>query len=198
MVSELSIPLSYVPSTRQPGVEVVPVVVIPERRSSLKSSASTSRNHSTSRSWRSSRQAANMPGSRTVSQDTPRRKKQANSVSVGQEPAARGRSFSRPEIPPRSSSLSAPTSKNNSRATSLTSESLRSHTLAMDREVQRQQTEQQRHETAKETLVDGPGDARQGQKMHSILIGVEDMSNLRPPSLPFTQGSIPSSSPGPI
>ncbi|KAI9037741.1 uncharacterized protein KD926_000004 [Aspergillus affinis] len=184
--------------------EVVPVVVIPDRRSSLKSSTSTSRTPSkTSSSRRSSRRAPPTSTSRPGSIDVPRTKKRTMSDSSGttRRPSvdSRGRSLARPVIPPRSSSLSAPTSQNNSRSTSLTSESLRNHTLAMDLEAQNIPAELPVSAPAPVKKARGPGVVPDvAPKTHSILIGVEDMSHLRPPSAPFTAISIPSSSPGPV
>ncbi|PYH49119.1 uncharacterized protein BP01DRAFT_353447 [Aspergillus saccharolyticus JOP 1030-1] len=201
VASEMSISgtsaMSYLPQ----NVEVVPVVVIPERRSSLKSSTSTSRNTSQSRSRHSSRRAPVTAGSRSGSLEASRRKERTlseASTSADKRAQSRGRSDGRPVIPPRNSSLSAPTSRNNSRTTSLTSESLRNHTMAMEQEM--------REKPASLSLsqADGPPHdrsahgVRDAAKTQSIIIGVEDMSHLRPPSMPYTQVSIPSSSPGVI
>lgn len=169
----------------RPNVDVVPVVVIPERRSSLHCSNQNSRNPSQPCSGRSSQRTA---ASRTGSRDRPRR---SRALSESTEGSSRARTFSRPVVPPRSSSLSAPTSRNNSQATSLTSESLRHHTLATEAprnpEVNDPGASEQKH------------DAQDNSTGHPAIT-VEDMSGLAPPSLPFAQGqgSIHSLSPGPV
>lgn len=199
IASDISASGSSTLGAPQQNFEVVPVVVIPDRRSSLKSSTSTSRNPSKSSSSRRSRAPPTL-SSRPGSIDAPRSKKRTMSdSSSATRPSAssRGRSLSRPVIPPRSSSLSAPTSQNNSRSTSLTSESLRNHTLAMDLEAQNKPSEPPASAPVKD--AHDPGAVPEvSNKTHSILIGVEDMSHLRPPSAPFTAISIPSSSPGPV
>ncbi|PWY73754.1 hypothetical protein BO94DRAFT_232352 [Aspergillus sclerotioniger CBS 115572] len=178
------------------NVDVVPVVVIPERRSSLKST-STSRETSQSRSRHSSRRGPSASRSRPGSREPAHRKRPSDTnVSIGKGAEPRGRHSGRPTIPPRGSSLSAPTSRNNSRTTSLTSESLRDHALATEQPgTQDRAPEPPLHRP--ETLArEDLHDAAEESKTQSIIIGVEDMSHLRPPSMPYTQISIPSSSPG--
>ncbi|PYH92435.1 hypothetical protein BO71DRAFT_400501 [Aspergillus ellipticus CBS 707.79] len=197
IASEISISLTSSMNLPPQNVDVVPVVVIPERRSSLKSSSS-SRNTSQTRSRHSSRRDT-ASGSRPGSREPPRQKKRTlsdtnSTTGKGAEP--RGRHSGRPTIPPRNSSLSAPTSRNNSRATSLTSESLRDHALAMEHDTPPHPAEPPL--TRPEAVARGPDmhDAAEASKTQSIIIGVEDMSHLCPPSMPYTQISIPSSSPG--
>ncbi|KAA8647345.1 hypothetical protein EYZ11_004086 [Aspergillus tanneri] len=193
VISENSTSESSTLGVPRQNVEVVPVVVIPERRSSLKSSPCTSRKPSKTGSRRSGRQSPTMSGSRPGSLDLPRQKKRTmseSSATTRQEAESRGRSFGRPVIPPRSSSLSAPTSQNNSRSTSLTSESLRNHNLAIQNALS--------DLPLPTPMKDESGLAPDISKTQSILIGVEDMAHLRPPSAPFTTVSIPSSSPGPV
>lgn len=178
---EMSIPAAPASEAPHPNVDVVPVVVIPERHSSLRASpsTSTSRNPSKASSQRSRRRATTAPGNRASSLGPPRK---AGSVAQG----------CRPVIPPRRSSLSAPTSANNSRATSLTSESLRSHTLAMeDAERRKHQVEQPLLEPPRQTSR--PNSHMSDTKTQSILIGIEDTSDLLSPSMPFSLGSMPSS-----
>lgn len=180
IATEMSTPAAQSEAPQQ-NIDVVPVVVIPERRSSLRTSPSTStnRNPSKASSQRSRRRAATAPGSRASSLGPPRR---ADSV-VGS---------CRPVIPPRRSSLSAPTSANNSRATSLTSDSLRSHTLAIeDVERRRCQAEQPLLEPPRQTSR--PNSHLSDTKTQSILIGIEDTSDLLSPSMPLSLGSMPSS-----
>ncbi|RAH40320.1 uncharacterized protein BO95DRAFT_20275 [Aspergillus brunneoviolaceus CBS 621.78] len=201
VASEMSISGISTMSFLPPNVEIVPVVVIPERRSSLKSSTSTSRNTSQSRSRHSSRRAPVASGSRPGSLEPPRRKERTlsdASTNADKRARSRGRSDGRPVIPQRNSSLSAPTSCNNSRTTSLTSESLRNHTMAMEQETRKKPA------PLPLSRPEGPShgwiahDVPEAAKTQSIIIGVEDMSHLRPPSMPYTQVSIPSSSPGVI
>ncbi|KAL4973353.1 hypothetical protein BDW66DRAFT_153887 [Aspergillus desertorum] len=195
--SELTLSGSSTLGVPQQSVDIVPVVVIPQRHSSLKGPLNpSSRNTSISRS-RPSVHAPAVPKSRAGSLDLPREKSTVSESHISDND--RGCGLRRPHIPPRSSSLSAPTSQNNSRATSLTSESLQSHNLAIEEVKKRQQ-----HEKLKPASIavsaprhderDGPGIL----KTQSIVIGVEDISYLRPPSGPFTPHSIPSSSPGPF
>ncbi|KAN0069633.1 hypothetical protein V8E54_011939 [Elaphomyces granulatus] len=134
VVSEISLATGVMHNPSQQRPEVIPVVVIPRRRSSLKSSTPSSRNQSLTRSQGSNRRPTTAPSQTRGSVDT-RPKDRAVSESmrpsrtVDREIRAHG--SGRPHVPPRSSSLSAPTSRNNSRTNSLTSESLRQHTEAM-------------------------------------------------------------------
>ena len=200
IASDKSISATSTLGAAQSNIEVVPVIVIPERRSSLQSSNANSRNQSRSCSRGSSQRTTLASKSRAGSHDHPRRKNRTVSDSaprVSQDSNARGRSFSRPPvIPPRRSSLSAPTSKNNSRATSLTSESLRHHTLAMEPDVQKPEPKPDVHEFPAASS-DHSHDNHEAPNGH-LSVGVDGMSSLRTPSLPFTQSSVHSLSPGPI
>lgn len=205
IVSELSVSGSSTLGASQTPVDVVPVVVIPQRRSSLNCPSGTaSRNPSVSRSRPSSR-APTVPKSRPGSLDRPRQKRRTVSDSHPSNVPAelRGRGLSRPCIPPRSSSLSAPTSQNNSRATSLTSESLRSHNMAVEQVTAKRQTPERPKPgpisvPVLSTSKPDKHDSADQPNTQSILIGVEDLNHLRPPSVPFTPHSIPSTSPGPF
>ncbi|KAJ5384929.1 hypothetical protein N7517_002840 [Penicillium concentricum] len=221
-------------SAIQPNIETINVVVIPERSSSLKSrpnshvSSKPGSQRSSRRPPTASTSCTDIPGQkkRTVSDSVSTRSREIDSkgcpmarpvipprASSLSAPTSRNNSRTtsltsnslrsrpteRPAIPPRSSSLSAPTSRNNSRATSLTSDSLRSHNLAMNLEIQKSREHQPvsppRHNVLasadRRSLLEAPN-------MHALFASSDDMATLRPPSLPFTQGSIPSSSPGPI
>ncbi|KAJ5468152.1 hypothetical protein N7475_005904 [Penicillium sp. IBT 31633x] len=206
----------------QPNIETINVVVIPERTSSLRSRPNS---YASSKpgSQRSSRPTASLqtknhdsistrsqtdskiglkrpaipPRGSSLSAPTSRNNSRTASLTSNSLPT---RPIERPLIPHRSSSLSAPTSRNNSRATSLTSDSLRSHNLAMDLEVQKGR-EDQPVSPPRHNVLASPN--RHGllevPKMHALFGGSDDdMATLHPPSLPFTQESIPSSSPGPI
>ncbi|KAJ5487522.1 hypothetical protein N7530_001822 [Penicillium desertorum] len=232
--SEMSFSAKTSNSAIQPNIETINVVVIPERSSSLSSrpnshvsskpgshrsgrrppTASTGRTDiqgqkkrtvSDSTSTRSRETDSRVcptgrpvipPRRSSLSAPTSRNNSRANSLTSN---SLRSRPTERPAIPPRSSSLSAPTSRNNSRATSLTSDSLRSHDLAIDLEMQKRREHQPvsppRHNVLaspdRHSLLEPPN-------MHALFANSDDMATLRPPSLPFTQGSIPSSSPGPI
>ncbi|KAL4781686.1 hypothetical protein BJX76DRAFT_6903 [Aspergillus varians] len=205
IASEMSVSGSSTLGAPQRPVDVVPVIVIPQRRSSLNGPPpSTSRNPSIARSGPPSR-APNVPKRRPASLDLPRQKKRTVSDShASNVPASKvGRGLSRPFIPPRSSSLSASTSQNNSRTTSLTSESLRSHNLAVEQvSMKRQPSERPNPMSITAPVLDTPGPDRHNSadvpRTQSIIIGVEDLSRLRPPSVLITPHSIPSSSPGPF
>ncbi|KAJ5891280.1 uncharacterized protein N7473_007508 [Penicillium subrubescens] len=183
-----------------PG-DIIPVVVIPERRSSLKSGPNS---HISSKpgSQRSSQRPPPVSSDGSVNVPRQRQRTMSDSVSAkSRDKDSRGRLVGRPVIPPRSSSLSAPTSRNNSRATSLTSESLRSHTLAMDLEMQKRR-DQQPVSPPRHNILGPNGYGKkllEPPNLPEILVSsTDDMATLRPPSLPYTQWSIPSSSPGPI
>ncbi|PKY06471.1 hypothetical protein P168DRAFT_316476 [Aspergillus campestris IBT 28561] len=170
-----------------PQVEVVPVVVIPERRSSLKSSVQSSAPSSRDPSKvDSSRRSRRRSGSRTESLDQSRSRRRTRSPSSARSTQS---AFGHPVVPPRSSSLSAPTSRNNSRSTSLTSESLRHHTLAMDAVPSQPQKPQKLGREFSSTDV---------PRTQSILIGLEDTAHLHSPAVTATHPSFPSLSPGPI
>ncbi|KAJ5130338.1 uncharacterized protein N7515_006377 [Penicillium bovifimosum] len=218
-----------------PDIETINVVVIPERRSSLNSRP----NSYSSSKPESQRSVRRPPTISTVHTEVSRQTKRTMSDSLSiqsRETDSRSRSMRRPAIPPRSSSLSAPTSRDNSRApsltsnvvqsrpierpvvprrssslsaptnrntsrtTSLTTDSLRSHDLAIDLEMQKRRDNQPvsppRHNVLaspdRHGLLEVP-------TMHNVFGGSDDdLATLHPPSLPFTQSSIPSSSPGPI
>ncbi|KAH8693814.1 hypothetical protein BGW36DRAFT_429846 [Talaromyces proteolyticus] len=190
-------------SGNPPKAEVIPVVVIPQRRSSLKSSAPPSRNQSVTRSQDLSHRNNSISRSK-ASDSLPRRRKRTMSDSLpstGEHSRAdsRGRDLTRPPIPPRSSSLSAPTSRSNSRTTSLTSESLRRHTEAMSLTL---------HPPMKEVTAAAlpspriilPDEPKPSEQPGSpfLQFHIDDGERLRAPSLHFTQSSVVSSSPGPI
>jgi hypothetical protein len=232
--SEMSFSTKTSSSAIQPNIETINVVVIPERNSSLRSGPNS---HASSKpgSQRSSRRPPTVSSGRTDTLQHKKRTVSDSHSSKSRDADSRSRSMQRPVVPPRSSSLSAPTSRNNSRtssltsnslrsrpkerpviparssslsaptsrnnsrATSLTSDSLRSHTLAMDLEMQKRRENQPvsppRHNVLasveRQSLLQVP-------KLPGLFDSSEDMAMLQPPSLPFTQGSIPSSSPGPI
>ncbi|KAJ5735493.1 uncharacterized protein N7483_000618 [Penicillium malachiteum] len=207
--SDVSFSTRTVASAPRTSVDIIPVVVVPERKSSLK--AGTGSHNSQISSNRGSQKSSRGPpvSSENSSQvNVPRQRRRNTSESASAQPQdrdSRGRNFGRPIIPPRSSSLSAATSRNHSRATSLTSESLRSHTLAMDLEMQKRREHQPvsppRHNilASNANASKKEGDQVDRPRLPTFLLNsAEDVSTLRPPSMPCTQWSIPSSSPGPI
>ncbi|GAD93406.1 conserved hypothetical protein [Paecilomyces variotii No. 5] len=201
--SDLSVPASVSSNATQQKPEVIPVVVIPQRRSSLKSSASASRNQSTIRSRGSSRRPTVAPDSRNGSLDLPRQRPRRRSESSpssfeSRDTGIRGRVSNRPKIPQRSSSLSAPTSRNTSRATSLTSESLQRHTLAMETENRKQKEEADKEVPASTNVKPDQHLSVDFSRRTSVSQAADDNSALRRPSLPYTLPSIQSSSPGPV
>lgn len=200
VTSILSVSTSVASSELQQQPEVIPVVVVPERRSSIKSSSTpVSRNPSVTRSQGSTRRPTTAPDGSTGSWDPPRRKKlttsdSMSSISGSKATNSRGRGITRPEIPPRSSSLSAPTSRNNSRAASLTAESLERHTLAMELEFEKQHVKQLHPNRTGEDIQPESQHVPGASNQQSAPHGADETHNLRPPSIPFTQ----SSSPGPV
>ncbi|KAJ5601447.1 hypothetical protein N7510_010981 [Penicillium lagena] len=195
--SDISFSTKTTTSALHPNIEIIPVVVVPERRSSLQSGPN-SYVSSKPGSQRSSQRPTAPAGSVDAAWKKKKRTMSDSVSSRSQETTdARGRHFSRPIIPPRSSSLSAPTSQNNSRATSLTSASLRSHTLAMDLEMEKQRQLQQPVSPPRNNIlgVKAPG-LLEPPNLQAVIISSDDL--LQPPSLPFTPSSVPSSSPGPI
>ncbi|KAK2756988.1 hypothetical protein FQN54_004956 [Arachnomyces sp. PD_36] len=225
VTSDMSVPVSTNSSPRRrkgQEHEIIPVVVIPERRSSLKSSAPSSRNHSMTRSQNSSRRPTTAPDNGSGSFDIPRRRKRTMSESLPSAGSSRdmdnrrGREFT-PTIPARRSSLSAPTSRNNSRTTSLTSEALQHHRRATATEPsQKSESEKasqpqippQKPSEKSPVLSSSPNEAtlepvrsNPEPSFRDSGTNTDDILALRRRSFlatPFTQPSIQSSSPGPI
>lgn len=204
VASDMSIPISTTSTYHPQRAEVIPVAIVPERRSSLKGSAPNSRNQSTARSATSSRRNNSISHSR-ASDQLSRRKKRTMSESAGSavgqdESENRGRAVNGPVIPARSSSLSAPTSRNNSRATSLTSESLRRHTEAMQLAMSNQRGNNPTTGVLPSPRIVLPdsSDSRDAESLMPAPHIQDDMELLHAPSLHFTQPSVVSSSPGPV
>jgi hypothetical protein len=115
----------------------IPVVVIPDRRSSIKSSKSPSLRSTSSRKTRSmSLGSAPLSQSSKYNEpgyyETRQPRKRTQSESAGSGHSVRTIDFV-PNIPARRSSLSAPTSRNTSRAGSLTAESLKAHNMIQEK-----------------------------------------------------------------
>lgn len=196
--SDVSFSVKTVSSAPPPFVARIPVVVVPERKSSLKSGP----NSQVSSRQNSQRSNQRPPvTSRSPADGLPRRQRtMSDSVPASSRgSSSRGRPLGPPVIPTRSSSLSAPTSRTNSRTTSLTSESLRSHTLAMDLELQKRRDQQPVSPPRHNVLGIHSTALLESPKLPGVVVtSSEDVATLRPPSLPYTQWSIPSSSPGPV
>ncbi|ETI27090.1 hypothetical protein G647_09772 [Cladophialophora carrionii CBS 160.54] len=127
--SEVSRSYSLASSAVLPKTEVIRVAVIPERSSSLNSSAHSSQRQSLSNS---SGRTHSRKGSDNPPSSWHHKKALSESVERGRDP------LQAPLIPARSSSLSAPTSRATSRANSITSEHL---------QVQRKQAEKDLRKT---------------------------------------------------
>ncbi|KAH8596415.1 hypothetical protein B0O99DRAFT_510124 [Bisporella sp. PMI_857] len=112
----------------------IPVVVIPDRRSSTRSSKPHSLRSTSSRKTKRSMSLGSAPISQSSKFnepgyfDAPPTRKRTMSESAGSGHSVRTIDFP-PTIPARRSSLSAPTSRNTSRAGSLTTESLQAHNM---------------------------------------------------------------------
>ena len=178
----------------RPVLESIPVLVIPERRSSLSSSAESSRRASRSLSLSSGRkqlQPSLGPDEAAGYFDIPHHRSRIRSESQPSSANSRSGGGKRgdvaPIIPRRSSSLSAPTSRNASRATSLTSASLRLRDAVLDQGL---------------SLSHPPSQlARQPERpaVQPARMGGGEWSSLRPQSAlitPFSQHSVQSSTPG--
>ncbi|KAH8911961.1 hypothetical protein BR93DRAFT_983160 [Coniochaeta sp. PMI_546] len=112
----------------------IPVVVIPDRRSSNRSSKEPSLRSTSSRRSKRSQSLGSAPLSQlSMSKDAtpiferPGRRSRTLSESDGSKPGDQRTMDFPPVVPARSSSLSAPTSRNGSRTASLTADSLKAH-----------------------------------------------------------------------
>lgn len=112
----------------------IPVVVIPDRRSSHKSSKEPSLRSTSSRRSKRSQSLGSVPLSQLSTNkgatpifERPGRRSRTLSESSGSRPGDQRTMDFPPVVPARSSSLSAPTSRSGSRTGSLTADSLRAH-----------------------------------------------------------------------
>lgn len=202
MNSDISTPMSSYSSPTQQQPERINVVVIPQRRSSLKSSSSSSRRHSASLSQSSGGpRPTTAPDNGVGYFDLPRRKTRnrsdsAPSAADSKADGGRGRTFA-PVVPPRSSSLSAPTSRNQSRTASLTAESLKPRALFSDtRSPEEVPDVGSKLPTG---ITSAPGHSNSPTPRNEL--SPNEWGQMRPPSAhftPFSQPSIQSSSPGAI
>ena len=193
----LSMSSSIAPQPK-PELEIIRVAVIPERSSSLKSTTSSKR-----QSAFSSNSSAHPPSSyrdaRGNSLDSQRQHRRTVSDSSARRPSLdRGRESQLPPVvAARTSSLSAPTSRSNLRANSITSEHLRLRRVAAEQDVRntlaRMESERvvpllQEHFTPTNRVAAQAADGEADQ-----------WASLRPPSAqqtPFSQPSLQSMSPG--
>ncbi|RDW79792.1 hypothetical protein BP6252_04430 [Coleophoma cylindrospora] len=128
----------------------IPVAVIPERRSSAKSSKTPSLRSMSSRKTKRSMSLNSAPLSNSAKFNEPGYFDIARHIRTASESAS---SSARtidlpPHIPFRRSSLSAPTSKNNSRAGSLTTESLHAHNLMQAQKHEVQEPKEKMHDVS--------------------------------------------------
>ncbi|KAG9244426.1 hypothetical protein BJ878DRAFT_421399 [Calycina marina] len=119
------------------GSGAIPVVVIPSRGSSSKSSKPPSLRSTSSRKTKRSNSLGSAPISQSSKFNDPgyfgaAARKRTQSESAGSGHSVHAIDFT-PTIPARRSSLSAPTSRNTSRAGSLTTESLKAHNLMQEK-----------------------------------------------------------------
>ncbi|ETN42842.1 uncharacterized protein HMPREF1541_02000 [Cyphellophora europaea CBS 101466] len=206
--SEVARSHSLSSSIVQPKVEIIKVAVIPERTSSLRSSSNpSSKRHSLSGS-----------SGRTHSKKAPDNKpptswQRKRTLSESQSDRGRGEQ-PKVVVPPRSSSLSAPTSRTTSRANSITSEKFRRQRKEAETELRRtlDRMESDRLISSLRSLSNerGPDEtpskpprrsASSSQPDPSLLQptpGTSEWAALRPPSIletPFSQPSYKSASP---
>lgn len=147
----------------------IPVVVIPDRRSSTKSSKAPSLRSTSSRKTKRSMSLSSAPLSQSSKFNDPAYfdsippRKRTLSDSAGSGHSVRTIDFP-PNIPARRSSLSAPTSRNNSRAGSLTTESLKAHNML----------QQKTHDALKaESIQNSPAKITQAEPVHHTRLSVD-------------------------
>ena len=182
--------------------ETIHVAVIPERKSSLQSSENTSRRHSAALSMSSAGNSQMVaPVQPPAESHVLLRKKRVMSASLPAEASMKGRGKDRripPAVPTRGSSLSAPTSRSNSRANSLTSEHFRLRRLAAEEDLHRtlERMESERSVVPRNNV----SSARKSSRTHPAETGSDHGDALSPPSqyTPFSQHSMEFGSPGPV
>lgn len=185
-----SLSISSVATPSKP--EVIRVAVIPERRSSRQSSADSSRRHSTSRSLNSSGRAQ-VP---SLHPNMHTHRLSCDGTSEGLCNTCAKHRGCPPAVPPRASSLSAPTSRNNSKANSrtnsITSEHLRVHRLQAERDL-RKTLDRMASERMAPTVKAMTVEAESSAEPSPPEPGTEKWASLRPASVldtPFSQPSL--------
>lgn len=179
--------------------ETIPVVVIPQRKSSLKSSTSSSRRQSHSSSDDSPNTAPDHAIG-YIEQGHGRKRTLSDSVASATS-SSRGRKDRQfpPAVPVRTSSLSAPTSRNNSRSNSMNSESLRQQRQAAEADVRRTLARMESESPSvqpQSTFLSVPPHVYNRHETET-----EMASGPTPPPIaltPFSQPSVMSTSPGPV
>ena len=176
--------------------EVIRVAVIPQRRSSLQSSVDSSRRHSMSHSLTSSGRGR-FPSLRH-SMHTHRLSSDGGSIGSC-ETCGKTKRYP-PTVPPRASSLSAPTSRNNSKANSrsnsITSDHFRVHRLQAERDL-RKTLDKMESERVAPSLKAMTDDVEENAEQSPAEPGTEKWASLRPTSVldtPFSQPSMLSAS----
>lgn len=203
VASDISAAISVGSERPKRKEEIIPVVVIPERRSSLKSSLPSSRRNSRSQSVASARRPATAPDSGTRHFEGSRKRRTfSESLPTGLNAKDSGRYPFQPKIPTRRSSLSAPTSRNGSRAGSLTAESVRN--------LEAQNLPSVPREEAKVSQTDNPpitrnaavaqGNTAPVPSIDQALSPHGEFLRFQTPPTPWTpfQASVQSLSPGPV
>ncbi|CAH0053078.1 unnamed protein product [Clonostachys solani] len=143
----------------------IPVIVVPDRRSSTRStSREPSLRSTSSRRSRRTQSLSSAPLDGKESSTTDRRSRHAKSYSVS-DGSERTIDFP-PVIPARSSSLSAPTSRTASRTCSLTTESIRAHD-AFQKQLQQEQAKEQAKDQAKKLSKEQTPTASAGPSEHA-------------------------------
>ena len=186
-------------------VESIPVVVIPERKSSLKSSQSSSRRQSISTTQgsgaRRSEDSTSTSQSRTRLGVRPRAMSDSSSGRLNPSIRGRDRHYP-PTVPPRLSSLSAPTSRNGSRASSITSETLRMKRVAAEEDVRQTLARMTSDSVRPAVSTHVPSVQKEAEQSSPIQEVSATSGHLLPPPAPFTPFSqrsiLTSSSPGEI
>ncbi|KAI1327267.1 hypothetical protein F5Y16DRAFT_201601 [Xylariaceae sp. FL0255] len=168
----------------------IPVVVIPDRKGSIKSKLSGPPSLRSTSSHRTKR--SNSLGS--VPQSNNSRGRELSSLT--NQPRRRGRSMSESEgsvhhmdqltmdyppiVPRRTSSLSAPTSRNTSRAGSLTTESLKAHNALMEHDTKRQLPPLTVKRAPPPEEATNPPDQKQVHPAPSVESHKNEISNQKP------------------
>ncbi|KAL9618908.1 MAG: hypothetical protein Q9160_006433 [Pyrenula sp. 1 TL-2023] len=193
-----SVTLSSITARSEP--ETIPVVVIPQRKSSLKSSTSGSRRHSVHSSNEGRPITAPEHASGSLEPSYRRKRTLSDSVTSGRS-SSRGRKDRHfpPTVPVRTSSLSAPTSRNNSRSSSMNSESLRQQRQAAEADVRRTLARMESESPSIQSRntflpIQSHTDHQRGGE-------IEGNTGPTPPPIaltPFSQPSVLSVSPGPV
>ncbi|EAS33493.1 uncharacterized protein CIMG_04517 [Coccidioides immitis RS] len=215
IMSDMSLALTTAYPKPKEAEEIIPVVVIPQRRSSLRSSTCGSREHSRTRTIVENRRPTTAPEGKNSSHaffDFPRRRRTMSESFPHprrSSDTARRAITSRPRIPARRSSLSAPTSRTASRTTSLTSDNLQQYQIAQDTQSFAHQKSQEGQENVRildpvalkiEQSVPKDVNTQDNTENRLCVDSHYNDSLLQTPSLPKTpfQHSIQSLSPGPI